>query len=179
MKLKYFRIKNELYFTVLIAIHKMQHDSDFFKRMNVSAELYCMHNKYSLKCKVMTEDYLFKMIKCCGNSIFNREDKFYFVKPHDFLPVYLTFRNLVMLSANTDEILQTIKGFIIEQLNEYGHYTFDEYMTICNSIPAFKLEISKVDKSLVQFLSNYYSLELPKEDKFFKKKKIIIKRQKK
>lgn len=178
MKLKYFRIKNEVYFTILVAINSMQKMQDFYKRMNLNAELHVMHQKYSFRCTLINDDYLFKMIKCCGNSFFNIEDKFYYVKPHDFVPVYLYFKNTVMTVPDKTEKLEIISSIIKKQLIEYGHFEFVNDFSVIKSTDKFQREFDRLELAITQFLEIYYSISPPKAE-LKKKKKIIVRRLKK
>lgn len=118
------------------------------------------------------------MIKCCGNSFFSQEDKFYFIKPQDFVPVYLYFKNTVMTVPDKTEKLEAIRGIIKKQLIEYGHFEFEDVFSVIKSTDEFQKEFDRMDKSITQFLMHYYSIS-PPEDAMKKKKKILVRRLKK
>lgn len=167
-----------MYFTILIAINSLNKLPDFYKRMNLNSELHIMHFKYKLKSTLINDDYLFKMIKCCGNSFFNKEDKYYFVRPQDFIPIYLAFKNIIINVPQKNKLLNKISETVKNQLIEYGHFDFEESFSILKSIDIFQNEFDRLDKSFTHFLVHYFSMdkqELPVQ----KKKKIIVRKTKK
>lgn len=171
MKLKYFRIKNEIYFSMLSALNEQKKVENFYMFVNLKAEQYVMKNNLTLHCTTMSDDYLYKMLKCCGNSFFNKEEKYYYVKPHDLIPIYVMFKAII-IEPESDENLIWLKNVIKNQLNEYGHWTFEEEFSIISDFNVFREEIKKIDKALFHFMKNYYS---PKDKQALpvKKRKII------
>lgn len=177
LKNRYFRLSNEVYFTILIAIKSMRKTSDFYKKMNLNAELHCMHYKYTIRGTIINDDYLIKMIKCCGNTVFNKKDNKYSVKTQDFLPVFLIFKQFIM-EKNQDENLKKVSDFLKKEIMDFDHYEYVDSFTILRDVNEFKKEYNRIDKGFTHFLVYYYSISPPEEP--VKKKKIkIVKKTKK
>ena len=182
MKRKYFRIKNEMYFSILIAIYTMNKTGQFYKNAYLASETHCLQHKYVLKPTVFSAELLQKMIKCCGHSFFEKGEPYYFVKCEDFINVFLIFKHYIISSENKDKILLKIQKNIKKHLAEHLHQDFEKKITLLKENPdnplyavnEFTKEYNIIDKGFTHFLCYYYSK--PKESLPAKKKILVVRK---
>ena len=179
MKRKYFRIKNELYFSMLIAVYTMNKYGDFYNNVCILVATHCMKHKYNLKPTIFSEELLKKMIKCCGHSFFEKNENYYYAKCEDFINIFLIFKKYIISSKSSSEILLKIQKNIKKHLEEYLHWDYEEKITLLKtnkedtyfSVKEFIKEYNKMDKSFTHFMVYYYS---SKPEFLEKKKKILV-----
>lgn len=167
MKRKYFKISAAYYFTILTYIS--QNLNGDYEKLNENALYIRTEYKFNKLIPVkISEDYITKMIKCCGNVIFNKKEDFYYAKVEECFPILLYFHFSFSKNFEKEKILECMTNLIYNQLNEYLHLDFTSKFIILNENKAFfSLYEKKSFKSLIHFLNTYYKT----------KKRIIVKKR--
>ena len=155
MKIRFYKMEACMYFSILLYISKkLKELPELEKDINLLSEGYVKQKFLMLIPKKISEDYVFKMINCVGNVIFEKKDKFYFARPDDSLPVLLYFNTILenVMELQFDEW----KKIIMSNLSYYEHTDFRNNFFIFKNRQVFKTYLQKNFDNYELYLSRFY-----------------------
>lgn len=157
MKKKYYKISATHYFSILIYLYKTLTDTDMSILNNNAIQIRNLYHLNRLELCEINRDYLYKMIKCCGNVIFNKNENNYFGKPSEVFPVILYFHFLFKKNYEKEKILNIMNEFIQQQLEEFSHSEYaKKFVILSEDKTQFINNENNWFKSLIHFVNTYY-----------------------
>lgn len=152
----FYKIDSYLYFTILIFLFG-EIEKFSLERINYDTENFIRRGNFCIKVKKLDKDYLYKMIKCCGNVCFNKKEKWYFAKSEEIMPIllFIRFKYFSHQIINYQNINKT-KKLLNEQLSIYEHNSEKEKFIVLRNTNEFCYRINNSVKSFIQFLNKFY-----------------------
>lgn len=160
MKNKYYKISATHYFSILIYLYKTISEENL-SALNINAEQ--IRKDYKLNrlelCEI-TSDYLLKMIKCCGNVIFNKNEISYFAKPSEIFPVILYFHFLFNKNYEKSKLMDNMAELLHHELEKFSHSEYTEHFLILNNDKTlFIKNENNCFRSLIHFVNTFYKIK--------------------
>ena len=93
------------------------------------------------------------MLNCVGNVIFNKNEKMYFARPDDTLPVLVYF-NSVLDKAMTN--YKTWCSIVLDNITRYEHLSHKDRMFIFKNKEIFKKYLEKNFSNYEKYLAMFY-----------------------
>lgn len=155
MKIRFYKMEACMYFSILLYVsRKVKEMPGLDKNINYMAASYVKDKNLIITPKIITEDYLFKMINCVGSVIFEKCEQFYFARPDDTLPV-LSYFNTILESV-MESHFQEWREIIAANLSFYEHTDFQKNFFIFKNKKVFKTYLEKNYKNYESYLSRFY-----------------------